>query len=62
MMRFTIKKGFREEPQTIRARLIKTPGRLIQGGRRLTLKLSRDYSFKEQWEQLESSLTALAWA
>jgi hypothetical protein len=62
MMWLTTKKGFREEPQTIRAWLIKTPGRLIQGGRRLTLKLPKDYFFKEQWEQLESSLTALAWA
>ncbi len=42
MMWLTTKKGFREEPQTIRGWLIKTPGRLIQGGRRLTLKLPRD--------------------
>lgn len=62
MMWLTTKKGVREEPQTIRAWLIKTPGRLIQGGRRLTLKPPRDYFFKEQREQLESSLTALAWA
>ena len=62
MMWLTTKKGFREEPQTIGPGSIKTPGRLIQGGRRLTLKLPRDYVFKEQGAQLESSLTALAWA
>jgi hypothetical protein len=62
MMWLTTKKGFRKEPQTIRGWLIKTPGRLIQGGRRLTLKLPGDYFFKDQWEHLESSLTALCWA
>jgi Transposase DDE domain group 1 len=62
LMWLTTRQGFREEPQTIRVWLLKTPGRLITSGRRLTLKLPRDYFFKEQWEQLESSLTALSWA
>jgi hypothetical protein len=56
------KKGFREEPNTIRAWLIKTPARLITSGRRWILKLPYDYFFKEQWEKLESSLAILCWA
>jgi hypothetical protein len=62
MMWLTNKKGFCEEPNTIRIWLIKTPARLIKSGRQLILKLPKDYFFKEQWEQLESSLMALNWA
>jgi hypothetical protein len=62
MMWLTNKKGFCEEPNTIRAWLIRTPARLITSGGRLILKLPRDYFFKEQWEQLECSLMALSWA
>jgi len=62
MMWLTTQKGFREEPNTIRAWLIKAPARLINSGRRWVLKLPREYFFKEQWQQLESSLMALCWA
>ncbi len=62
MMWLTTKKGFREEPNTIRSWLIKAPARLINSGRQWILKLPRDYFFKEQWERLESSLLALSWA
>jgi len=62
MMWLTTKKGFRQEPNTIRDWLIKTPGRLITRGRGWILKLPRDYFFKEQWEHLEGSLLALGWA
>lgn len=62
MMWLTSKKGFREEPNTIRSWLIKTPARLINSGRRWILKLPEDYFFKEQWEQLESSIETLCWS
>lgn len=62
MMWLTSKKGFREEPNTIRTWLIKAPARLITSGRRWILKLPQDYFFKEQWEQLDGSLMALCWA
>jgi len=62
MMWLTTRKGLRQEPNTIRAWLIKAPARLITSGRRLILQLPRDYFFKEQWEHLESSLMALCWA
>ena len=62
MVWLTTKQGLRQEPNTIRAWLITAPGRLITRGRRWILKLPQDYFFKEQWEHLESSLTALCWA
>jgi len=62
MMWLTTRKGLRQEPNTIRAWLIKAPARLITSGRRLILQLAQDYFFKEQWEHLESSLMALCWA
>lgn len=62
MVWLTTKQGLRQEPNTIRAWLITAPGRLITRGRRWILTLPQDYFFKEQWEHLESSLTALCWA
>ena len=62
MVWLTTKQGLRQEPNTIRAWLLKAPARLITSGRRWILKLPRDWFFKEQWEHLESSLMALCWA
>ena len=62
MVWLTTKQGLRQEPNTIRAWLLKAPARLITSGRRWILKLPQDWFFKEQWEHLESSLMALCWA
>jgi len=62
MVWLTTKQGLRQEPNTIRAWLLKAPARLITSGRRWILKLPRDWFFKDQWEHLESSLSALCWA
>jgi len=61
MVWLTTREGLRQEPNTIRAWLIKAPGRLITRSRRWILKLPRDYFFKEPWEHLERSLMALCW-
>jgi hypothetical protein len=62
MVWLTTKQGLGQEPNIIRAWFITAPGRLITRGRRWILTLPQDYFFKEQWEHLESSLTAHCWA
>jgi hypothetical protein len=59
MMWLTTKKGFREEPNTIRSWLIRVPARLISSGRQWILKLPQNYFFKEQWEHIECSIFSL---
>ena len=61
MMWLITRKGLRQEPNPIRAWLIKALARWTTSGRRWILRLPRDYFFKEQWEHLESSLVALCW-
>lgn len=53
------KKGFHQEPNTIRFWLIHIPGRLIRSGRRWILKLPEDYLFKKEWVHIERSISAL---
>jgi hypothetical protein len=62
MMRLTAEEGFRQEPNTIREWLVRTPASLIRTARRWILKLPRDYVFKEQWEHMERSIGALSFA
>ena len=62
MMWLNYEKGFREEPDTIRAWLIDVPARLLHGSRQWVLKLSKTYLFKEQWQNIESSIAELGFA
>ena len=62
MMWLNHEKGFREEPDTIRAWLIHVPARLLHGSRQWVLKLSKTYLFKEQWQRLETSIAELGFA
>ena len=62
MMWLNAEKSFSEEPNTIRAWLIHVPATLIRTSRRWFLKLSDSYVFKEQWQELESSILALSFA
>ncbi len=55
----TTGKALSQEPATIRAWLLNVPGRLISSGHQWILKLPVNYVFKEQWESLEYSLSAL---
>jgi len=62
MMWLNDEKGFREEPDTIRAWLIHVPARLLHGSRQWVLKLSKTYLFKEQWQSIEHSIAELSFA
>jgi hypothetical protein len=53
------KNSFREEPNTIRAWLIQVPAKLIHRARQFILTLSKDYVFKEQWQEIEESISHL---
>jgi hypothetical protein len=62
MMWLTYEKGFREEPDTIRAWLIHVPARLLHGSRQWVLRLSKTYLFRKEWQTIESSLAELSFA
>ena len=62
MMWLNTERSFREEPNTIRAWLIHIPATLAHTARRWFLKLPRDYLFKEQWEEIELSISELSFA
>lgn len=59
MMWLNDKKGFREEPNTIRMFLIHAPARLMRSGRQWFLRLPQNYYFKERWIWIENSILAL---
>jgi hypothetical protein len=59
MMWLNDEKGFKEEHQTIRMILINVCARLKHAGRRWFLRLSKDYYFKERWQNLGNSIEAL---
>lgn len=62
MMWLNAEKSFNEEPNTIRAWLIDVPANLISTGRRWILKLSCNYVYKDRWQEIESSISALNFA
>lgn len=53
------KKGFHEEPNTIRMFLIRVPGRLLTSGRKLLLKLEKDFYFKRRWIEIDEGLDCI---
>jgi hypothetical protein len=62
MMWLNCERSFSEEPNTIRAWLIRMPARLIYTSRKWILKLSKTYVFKEQWQAIENSIAELTFA
>jgi hypothetical protein len=62
MMWLTTEKSFHEEPETIRAWFIYVPATVVKTARKLFLKLSEHYVFKQQWEEIEKSLSSLSFA
>jgi len=62
MMWLTTEKSFHEEPETIRAWFIYVPATVVKTARKLFLKLSEHYAFKQQWEEIEQSLSSLHFA
>jgi hypothetical protein len=62
MMWLNTKTSFLQEPNTIRAWLIRVPAKLISRARQLILTLSEDYVFKERWVEIEDSISRLNFA
>jgi hypothetical protein len=62
MMWLTTEKSFHEEPETIRSWFIYVPATVVKTARKLILKLSERYVFKQQWEEIEKSLSSLSFA
>lgn len=60
MMMLTQKDGFSEEPNTIRMKLIHVAARLMTRSRQYSLRLDRNYAFKERWVELENSILAMS--
>ena len=62
MMWLTTEKSFHEEPETIRSWFIYVPATEVKTARKLILKLSEHYVFKQQWKEIEKSLSSLSFA
>ncbi len=62
MMWLTSEKSFHEEPETIRSWFIHVPATVVTTARKMTMKLSEHYAFKQQWEEIEKSLSSLSFA
>jgi hypothetical protein len=59
MMWLNNKGGFNEEPNTIRMFLIHVPARLVTRSNQCSLRLSKNYSYKDRWLSLENSIEQL---
>lgn len=59
MMWLNNEDGFNEEPNTIRMCLINVPARLMTGSRQWVVRLSKNYVYKDRWQQLEKSILQL---
>lgn len=57
MMRYKVKKFFKQEHATFRNWFINVPAKLIRKGRRLELKIYECYYFREQWVQFDTQLS-----
>ncbi|MGB5156228.1 MAG: IS1380 family transposase [Desulfobacterales bacterium] len=60
MMMLTQEDGFNEEPNTIRMKLIHVAARLKTRSRQYSLRLDKNFAFKERWIELENSILAMA--
>ena len=56
MMRYKIKRYWREEHATFREWFINRPAKLVKGSRYLQMKMYENYYFKKQWSELEASI------
>ncbi len=62
MMWLNDENGFKEEPNTIRMKLIHVPAKLFYAGHQWFLRLAKTYPFKKRWDQIESSIQAMTFA
>lgn len=56
MMRYKIKKYWREEHNTFRDWFIELPAKILTGGRQIKMKIYEKYYFRDDWEMLEKLL------
>ena len=59
MMRYKVKKAFKQEHATFRNWFINVPAKLIRQGRQLELKIYECYYFREQWVQFDDHLSRI---
>jgi len=59
MMRYKVKKVFKQEHATFRNWFINVPAKLVRQGRQLELKIYECYYFREQWVQFDGHLSQL---
>jgi len=59
MMRFKIKKFWREEHATFRGWFIQVPAKILTGGRSIRAALYQEYHLKERWLELEQLILSL---
>jgi len=57
MMRYKVKKYWRQEHKTLRDWFINIPAKLVCGGHQLTLKIYEHYYYKNRWIELDQLLS-----
>lgn len=56
MMRYHVKKIWRQEHATFRDWFINIPAKLVNSGRQITMKIYKNYYYKNRWIEFEHSL------
>jgi hypothetical protein len=58
----TDKKSWHEEPMTFRLWFIQLAGKVVNSGRQVFLKMSKEYYYRERWLELEKKLDLLVFS
>ncbi len=53
MMRYKVKKYWKEEHNTFRDWFIDLPAKILTGGRQIRMKIYENYYYRDDWERLE---------
>ncbi|PJB00156.1 MAG: hypothetical protein CO128_01345 [Ignavibacteriales bacterium CG_4_9_14_3_um_filter_30_11] len=56
MMRYKLKKHWKEEHNTFRQWYIELPAKILTGGRQITMKIYEKYYFRDDWENFTNAL------
>jgi len=56
MMRYRLKNIWRQEHVTFRDWFVNLPAKLVTGGRQITMKIYKDYYYKQKWIEFEQVL------
>jgi len=57
MMRYHVKKFWRQEHATFRDWFINLPAKLVTGSRYFNMKIYENYYFKDRWAEFEQALS-----